>query len=220
MFDPKSPPRLSATTIAGAMAPPYAEVLVGPAVSAAMKIMHRKHARVFERLGEYESRTFLIDPTDLPFAFLLEPKSDKPKITTAAANITIEADTTIRGPLVALIALLEGRVDGDALFFSRDLVMEGDIEAALALRDAVDGEGIDLAKDSAALFGPLAPIANQAGGVATRAAKHFAGRAEILSTSLLAPLDKRSQSNKRRMKELQTRIDELEHRLARKKVRP
>ncbi len=184
-----------------------------------MRLMHAKHRHVFERLGTYADKTFLIDPTDLPFAFLLEPRLEKPKIRTLKPETDVVADTTIRGPLAELIALMEGRVDGDALFFSRALIMEGDTEAALALRNAVDGEGIDLARDFAALFGPLAPVAAHAGGVATRAAQHFAQRTEILSTSLLGTVDKRSLANKRRMKELQTRIDELEHRLARKKVR-
>jgi predicted lipid carrier protein YhbT len=35
--------------------------------------------------------------------------------------------------------LLEGKLDGDALFFSRDLVVDGDTEAVVMLRNIIDG---------------------------------------------------------------------------------
>ena len=50
---------------------------------------------------------------------------------------------------------MHGAFDGDALFFSRDLIIEGDTEAVLALRNAIDNEEIDLAAEVTALFGPL-----------------------------------------------------------------
>jgi predicted lipid carrier protein YhbT len=58
-----------------------------------------------------------------------------------------------------LLGLVHGVYDGDALFFSRDLVIEGDTEAVLALRNAIDNEEIDLAKEAAGLFGPLESLA-------------------------------------------------------------
>ena len=54
-------------------------------------------------------------------------------------------DARIAGPLAALIGLVHGAYDGDALFFSRDLVIEGDTAAVLALRNAIDNEELDLA---------------------------------------------------------------------------
>jgi predicted lipid carrier protein YhbT len=56
------------------------------------------------------------------------------------------------------MGLIDGSYDGDALFFSRDLVVEGDVEAVLALRNAIDDAGVDLVADTAALFGPLGPL--------------------------------------------------------------
>jgi predicted lipid carrier protein YhbT len=52
--------------------------------------------------------------------------------------------------------LVHGAYDGDALFFSRDLVVEGDTGAALALRNAVDDAGLDLSQEIASVTGPLA----------------------------------------------------------------
>jgi predicted lipid carrier protein YhbT len=55
----------------------------------------------------------------------------------------------VSGPLVLLLALAEGRADGDAEFFGRQIVVEGDMEAALALRNALENEAIDFARDLA-----------------------------------------------------------------------
>lgn len=57
-----------------------------------------------------------------------------------------------------LLALLEGKLDGDALFFSRDITVTGDMEAMLALRNALDDCNIDLPSDLGTSAGPFAPM--------------------------------------------------------------
>ena len=61
----------------------------------------------------------------------------------AVRSLPIGLPVRIAGPLLGLIGLIDGTYDGDALFFSRDLVVEGDVEAVLALRNAIDDAGID-----------------------------------------------------------------------------
>ena len=65
----------------------------------------------------------------------------------------------VSGPLPVLLSLLEGSSDGDAEFFVRALVVSGDMEAVLALRNALDDADIDLPADLVALAGPLSPLA-------------------------------------------------------------
>ena len=83
-----------------------------------------------------------------------------------------------QAPLVAgqdVGVLLEGRVDGDALMFSRDLTIEGDVEAVLALRNAIDDTQLDLAGESGSLFGPfgrsIERILDAARGVSLRSGR-------------------------------------------------
>ena len=111
---------------------------------------------LFQRLGAHAKKTVLIDPTDLPILFALTPDPRRPRLRIERRGSRIKYDARIAGPLAALIGLVHGVYDGDALFFSRDLVIEGDIEAVLALRNAIDNEEIDLAEEAAELFGPLA----------------------------------------------------------------
>jgi predicted lipid carrier protein YhbT len=52
-----------------------------------------------------------------------------------------KADVTVRASLGDYLALALRREDPDTLFFSRRLVLEGDTELGLALKNAIDALG-------------------------------------------------------------------------------
>jgi hypothetical protein len=64
-------------------------------------------------------------------------------------------DAEIRGNLMALIDLLEGRIDGDAMFFSREIEITGSTAVIVAVRNTLDREEILITDEIAAMFGPL-----------------------------------------------------------------
>jgi hypothetical protein len=66
--------------------------------------------------------------------------------------------------------LVRGGRDGDALFFSRELTVTGDMTAAVTLRNAMDGSGVDLFAEFLDLPGPLGPLVRGAGLVMDRCA--------------------------------------------------
>lgn len=115
-----------------------------------------RNAAMFSRIGEHALKKFGIVPTDMPFAFILRPAPECPALNVVRRLDADDADAVIRGPLMSLIALAEGRADGDALFFSRELLIEGDIGAVLALRNAIDDAQLDIAVELTAPLGPLA----------------------------------------------------------------
>lgn len=119
----------------------------------------RRNPAMFDRLGAHAHARFGIKPTDLPFAFVVEAT---PGRLTVVRDLPRDLDARISASLANLLALLEGRVDGDALMFSRDLVIEGDVEAVLALRNAIDDAQLDLVTQLSALFGPLSAPARRA----------------------------------------------------------
>lgn len=114
----------------------------------------KTHPGLFRRLGEFDHTRFILDPVDLPFAICLDPNGGVPRVTLLRGRG--EGAARISGPFAALVGLVHGAYDGDALFFSRDLVIEGDTGAALALRNAVDDAELDLAQEIASITGPLA----------------------------------------------------------------
>jgi O2-independent ubiquinone biosynthesis accessory factor UbiT len=150
-----NPPPLSPVLIGGLIAQPLPPTLMQPILDAAFRAMMGRHEGLFERLSHLDNPTFLIDPIDLPLVFILDANAESPKLAVMRENKG-EISATIRGPLLMLIKLLEGKVDGDALFFARGLVVEGDTEAVVALRNAVDDAEIDIAGDLIASLGPLA----------------------------------------------------------------
>lgn len=122
----------------------------------------RRHPGLFLRLEEHAGKRFLIDPTDLPIVFRLQPRPHRPVLeprrrNDAGGRDADGWDARIAGPLAALLGMVHGVYDGDALFFSRDIVIEGDMEAALALRNALDDAEIDLLAEAATVLGPAGP---------------------------------------------------------------
>lgn len=143
----------------------------------ALRSVVARHPQIFERLGVHAYKRFGLEPSDLPFAFVLAPH---PKTPTLIAVRSLPAGISIRiaGALLGLIGLIDGSYDGDALFFSRDLVVEGDVEAVLALRNAIDDAGVDLVTDTAAMLGPLAPMGERLLGGALLQLRTVAGAAK------------------------------------------
>ncbi|MCB8820553.1 ubiquinone anaerobic biosynthesis accessory factor UbiT [Microvirga rosea] len=123
-------------------------------LSAVLRRILGQHPRMFERLGPYAGRSYGLAPSDLPFAFVLHTASTAPTIT-VVRSLPPGLDARISGPFSALIGMANGNYDGDALFFSRTIVVEGDIEAVLALRNAVDDADLNILHEGAALLGPL-----------------------------------------------------------------
>jgi len=127
---------------------------------------------LFNRLGPHAGKRFLIDPTDLPFVLVLTPLPDKPLLTAHRRSERIAHDAAIAGKFFNLLDMIDGSLDGDALFFSRDLSVSGDTEAVVALRNALDdfeGSALDSVVKS---FGPLSGPA----GVALSAVRSIRGK--------------------------------------------
>lgn len=122
--------------------------------------MARTHPEMLRRLGEHASRRFLLDPVDLPWVLLLHP--GRAAMTAHRRARPPAHDARIAGPMSAFLAMMHGAEDGDALFFSRDLTVEGDTAAVLALRNAMDDAELDLTEELAALSGPLAAALRRA----------------------------------------------------------
>ncbi len=104
-----------------------------------------RHPEIFDRLGPYAAYRYLIDIKDTPFVLLLLPEDRDINIHRRSKKPP--ADATIRGSFLTLIRLAQGSDDGDALFFSRDITIEGDTEAVLALRNTLDDADLDILRD-------------------------------------------------------------------------
>ncbi|CAK7192513.1 Ubiquinone biosynthesis accessory factor UbiJ [Commensalibacter sp. Nvir] len=115
-----------------------------------------RHPKLFDRLGEHLKKTYAFILSDLPLCFVIKP--EQKTINVCRKGVPIIADCEIEGPFSLLLSLAEGRLDADALFFSRDILVTGDMEAMVALRNTLDDNDIDLLHDFTDICGPFAPL--------------------------------------------------------------
>ncbi len=203
-------PALSPLLFVGLALRPAPRAALQAAASLAMAAMMRRHRGVFERLQSLANPVYLIDPVDLPVALVLDAALPSPRLTVLRDGDPAPASpaAAIRGSLPALLELLEGRSDGDALFFSRALTVEGDMAAVVALRNAVDGADIDLAEDLLRPLGPLGGPARRLVASAAALYRRADADLEMLRAALLAPVQRRCDSQ-------EARLDDLNESLAR-----
>ena len=131
-----------------------------PVLRRLMRTVVRKRPELFARLGVHKNKRYLIDPTNSPFVFLLCPNPDNPQLTAHRRPYSLPHDAQITSTFLTLLDMIDGRVDGDALFFSRDLIIQGDIEAVVVLRNAMDDLEGSIVDDLVSHFGFPAKLAH------------------------------------------------------------
>lgn len=167
---------VSLPVFARRLLPPFAGLPLGPLLTASLRGLARRRPGLFERLGEHRAARYLIDPTDLPFAFLVVPDGRSSTVRSTGKGGAPACDVVIRGPLLMLLGILDGTLDGDALFFHRTIAVSGRTEAVLALRNAIEDAELR-PSDLLGLRGTLARFADAGilGGLG--AMRHFAASA-------------------------------------------
>lgn len=129
--------------------------LLQPILSRIAAHVARNRPELFARLGPHAGKRFLIDPVDLPLVLVLRPDAARPTLKAYRRPDAPRHDAAVAGSFLNLMQMIDGSLDGDALFFSRDLHVSGDTEAVVALRNALDDvEGSALDSVIASL-GPL-----------------------------------------------------------------
>ena len=127
-------------------------------LTAALRGIARRHPDVFERLGKAREAAFIIAPTDFPVAFRLRPTGPTGDVRVVRHGDAEPCAARVTGPLALLLSLLDGSADADATFFSRQVRVEGDTEAVVALHNTLEAADLAL-PDLLGLKPPLrAPV--------------------------------------------------------------
>jgi predicted lipid carrier protein YhbT len=124
-----------------------------PVFQAMIRQIGRRQPQLFRRLGEHCQKNFLIEPQNLPFVLLLQPDPARLSLRAYRSRNGLNYQVRISGSFLQLLRLLDSRLDSDAAFFSRDIVIEGDTEAVVCLRNALDDVEGSIASDVAGMFG-------------------------------------------------------------------
>lgn len=140
---------------------------------AARRQIHRRPELV-ERLGPAARVPIAVMPSDLPFSFRIVLDGARTRVDIVDREEAGRAAARIIGPLVILLGLLDGTYDGDAVFFSRDIVIEGDTEHVLALRNTIEEAELTPA-DFAGLSGAAANLVNRGSASALATIRRMLG---------------------------------------------
>jgi len=202
-------PPFSPVLLLGLALKPLRPALLQPIFDTMLKVVRRRHPDILERMEDFADAAVCIDPIDLPFVLLLEPNPENPRLTVRREVDADEVSATVRGPLETLIALAEGKVDGDALFFSRQLVVEGDTEVVVALRNAIDGAGIDLVADITEALGPFGRPLRAAADAALGVFNRIRDDVETLRQAAIAPALQGAEAQSARIAELEAEVKVL-----------
>lgn len=106
-------------------------------------ILLKNHPSMLARMAEYTPALIKVVPIDLPLTLLITLNKDNLTIKINKNN-DIAADATLSSTLKIFMQMLEGKTDGDALFFSRQLIIEGNTELIVAFRNVLEAENINL----------------------------------------------------------------------------
>lgn len=210
-YAPCRPPPLSPALLFGLGLYAAPRALLDLALADAARCAARRYVGVFDRLAELGDARFLIDPIDLPIRFLLRLSAGTPALAVAReGELDPAPDAAVRGPLVDLVALLEGRLDGDALFFSRQLTVEGDTEKILILRNAIEGDEINVAELLLERVAPFDRLLRAALGPAAHALGFMESALSGLQQVLQHPLRQQIETRDAELERLAARVKQLE----------
>lgn len=151
-------PSVLARAVIGAAPKPALEL----GAAALLAAMRHNHPQLFSVLDACQRTRVLVELDDPPRRFVLQYGGGSPSLTVVDKPGEVDADAVLKGGLEPMLALLEGRVDGDALFFTRALAVSGDTAAIVTLRNVLDRETISVVDEAASLFGPLRRMARAA----------------------------------------------------------
>lgn len=105
--------------------------------------------------------------------------------------------------------MIEGRVDGNALLFLRELIIEDDTEAVLVLRNAVDGADIDIVEGLTSITADFSKPAKAFVHTAQCLYARISADLSTAAVSLQAPLKRRIKTQLAELKHQTDRPDEM-----------
>lgn len=211
MLRSNSPPFLTVALVAGL---PLRLLPTGPLTwllrQVARTALHR-YPGVGERLARLCGRRLLLDPSDLPLAFVLELTDGIPEITVLVQgrDSGVAVDAAVRGAFADLLALVEGRADADALFFSRDLHFTGDTEMIVGLRNALDDARIDLRALLTEALSRFVPLTGRILDIVAHGYTRLDEDLALLTLAVNAPSQNRLEQQAAEIERLRQELEEL-----------
>ncbi|MBS0393989.1 MAG: SCP2 sterol-binding domain-containing protein [Proteobacteria bacterium] len=182
----RSEPPLALLRSAATVLPP---AILNRLAAAVVRGLERTRPKLIANFAQLPAAVVVVAPTDLPYRFALSV-GRRPVALRIVDGDPGPADAGVSGDVATLIDLVEGRIDGDSLFFRRDLVISGDTAVVVGLRNVLDREELSVAGELGALCGPLRPQARAVARALDRALDGLGRRLAAMHRTLHPPGDR------------------------------
>ncbi len=142
-------PEFNSALLFGMLSEPFiCKPILQTGINKLTKLFLQQHPKVITKMAEFSPARLVLVPADMPFCFFVEFTKDSLQINIIDSNAYSGSNLTIvTASLEVFIKMLEGDLDGDALFFSRQLMVEGDTTIVVALRNILEAESVNIKKD-------------------------------------------------------------------------
>ncbi len=156
---PPAPKTTRLPKLIGIALAPVPLIVIQPVLKRLVRDIAKRRPELFERLGPHTETFFMIEVDEFPFVLRLLPNPEAPQLTAHRRHENIEHGASIGGPFMTLFTIIDGNSDSDAMFFSRDVRVGGNTEAAVCLRNAMDDLEGSIIDDILDIGGPaFAPL--------------------------------------------------------------
>lgn len=115
---------------------------LGAALTVSLRRVLRNNPDLGERLDAARDTAIRIAPEELPVAFVIRIGDRDSRVTAVPKNADDPVDVSVEAPLRLLLTIFQGEDDGDAAFFSSELVIDGEMAPLVSLRNAIEAAGL------------------------------------------------------------------------------
>lgn len=134
---PAAPPWQSPQAARIALAP------LSAMLTLSLRRVLRRHPGLHDRLDAARNTVIRIAPAEYPVAFEIALTGAGGTVTALPKSAPGPVNVRVEAPLECLLTIFQGEDDGDAAFFSSELVIEGEMAPLVALRNAIEAAGLD-----------------------------------------------------------------------------
>lgn len=115
---------------------------LGAALTVSLRRVLRNNPGLGERLDAARGTAIRIAPDELPVAFVIRITDHDGRVTAVPKTASDPVDVSVAAPLRLLLTIFQGEDDGDAAFFSSELVIDGEMAPLVSLRNAIEAAGL------------------------------------------------------------------------------
>ena len=204
-------PEFNSSLLYGLLAKPIiCRPIIQIGISKLTKLFIDKHPRVIKKMSQFSPSRMVLVPLDMPFDFFVEFSNESLQINIIDKNTYLGKNLTkITASIDVFVKMLEGNLDGDALFFSRKLIIEGETTIIVALRNILEAENVNIKNDIKKSLGIFYPAFTFLNNIFLTLKNELDQNLGVVKSSMVENIEQQISSQKREHNQLKDKLTKL-----------